>query len=335
MRRSVSTTATCSVLVALHGQSPDIALGVDQSLEVKLGAITEEEVETIGAGDQGMMVGFACDETPEYMPMSIALAHKLTRQLARARKDGTLPYLRPDGKSQVTVEYGYGKPLRVDYTVLVSTQHAEDVAHAQITEAVIEEIVKPVLPKDMLTDKTRYLINPTGRFVVGGPHGDCGLTGRKIIVDSYGGTARHGGGAFSGKDPSKVDRSAAYAAATWPKTSSPDLRTLRDPVSTPSASPTDLTGDRSLRHQQGSRRPDHDLVRKHFDLRPGAIIAACFCAAPSTVRPPFPAIRPKTSTPRGHGQPTPCARRRPAPCPEPGRPCLIRTASPSARRSAY
>ncbi|MBC8077595.1 MAG: methionine adenosyltransferase [Chloroflexales bacterium] len=202
---------TCGVMVALHGQSPDIAMGVDQALESKRGEMRYDDVESIGAGDQGMMFGFACNETPEYMPLSIALAHRIGRRLSKLRKEGILPYLRPDGKSQVTVEYAYGKPVRVD-TVLVSNQHAPDVEQGQIYEDIIEHAIQGIVPAALLDDRTKYFVNPTGRFVIGGPMGDSGLTGRKIIVDTYGGVARHGGGAFSGKDPSKVDRSAAYAA---------------------------------------------------------------------------------------------------------------------------
>ncbi len=202
---------TCGVLVSLGRQSPDIAQGVDQALEVRGAKVTEEEVNSIGAGDQGMMIGFACNETPEYMPLTIGLAQKLTLRMAQLRKKGQIAYLRPDSKSQVTVEYSYGKPVRVD-TVLISTQHAPEVSQERIKEDMLEQIIRDVIPTELLDDKTKYFINPTGRFVTGGPHGDAGLTGRKIIVDTYGGVARHGGGAFSGKDPTKVDRSAAYAA---------------------------------------------------------------------------------------------------------------------------
>jgi S-adenosylmethionine synthetase len=202
---------TCGVLVSLGRQSPDIAQGVDQALEVRGAKVTEEEVNSIGAGDQGMMIGFACNETPEYMPLTIGLAHKLTLRMAQLRKKGQIEYLRPDSKSQVTVEYSYGKPVRVD-TVLISTQHGPEVSQERIKEDMLEQVIRDVIPTELLDDKTKYFINPTGRFVTGGPHGDAGLTGRKIIVDTYGGVARHGGGAFSGKDPTKVDRSAAYAA---------------------------------------------------------------------------------------------------------------------------
>lgn len=197
---------SCAVLVSVDEQSPDIAMGVDNALEGRA-----EQIFDIGAGDQGMMFGYASDETPEYMPLAIALAHRLTRQLARARKDGEIPYLRPDGKAQVTVEYQDGIPLRV-HTVVVSIQHAPEVSPSQIEEDVLDKVIRRAVPAKWLDDETRYLINPTGRFVIGGPQGDSGLTGRKIIVDTYGGYGRHGGGAFSGKDPTKVDRSAAYAA---------------------------------------------------------------------------------------------------------------------------
>ena len=204
---------TCAILTSIDEQSADIALGVDRSLEAKEGTEALEN----GAGDQGMMFGYACDETPELMPLPISLAHALARRLTAVRKNGVLPYLRPDGKTQVTVEYEDGVPVRVD-TVVVSTQHADDIPLEQIREDVIREVVQPVVPAHLLDEKTRYFVNPTGRFVVGGPAGDSGLTGRKIIVDTYGGYARHGGGAFSGKDPTKVDRSAAYAARWVAKT---------------------------------------------------------------------------------------------------------------------
>ncbi len=199
---------TCSVLISIDEQSPDIAMGVDKALEAKEGTAAEEET---GAGDQGMMFGYATNETESYMPMPAYLANKLALQLTKVRKEGVLAYLRPDGKTQVTVEYDDGKPTRVD-AIVVSSQHAPEVTNEQIRKDIIEKVIKPVVPAEMLDDETKYYINPTGRFVIGGPQGDAGLTGRKIIVDTYGGMARHGGGAFSGKDPSKVDRSAAYAA---------------------------------------------------------------------------------------------------------------------------
>ena len=203
---------TCGVIVSLDEQSGDIAMGVDHSLEAKENKMTEEEIDDIGAGDQGMMFGYACNETPELMPYPIMLAHKLTRQLSRVRKDGTLKYLRPDGKSQVTVEYDENdRPIRLEAVVL-STQHNPEITHEQIEEDIRKYVFDPILPKDMIDENTKFFINPTGRFVIGGPQGDSGLTGRKLIVDTYGGYARHGGGAFSGKDPTKVDRTACYAA---------------------------------------------------------------------------------------------------------------------------
>lgn len=200
---------TCSVITSIDEQSPDIALGVDKALEVKQGK--EDDTFSTGAGDQGMMFGYACDETPELMPITISLAHKLARQLTAKRKDGTMPYLRPDGKTQVTVEFEGDRPVRVD-TVVISSQHDPDVTMDKLRADMIMNVVLPIVPEKLLDKDTKYYINPTGRFVVGGPQGDSGLTGRKIIVDTYGGYGKHGGGAFSGKDPTKVDRSAAYAA---------------------------------------------------------------------------------------------------------------------------
>jgi len=265
---------TCGVIVSLHGQSPDIAMGVDHAREAKLGQMSEDEVESIGAGDQGMMIGFACNETPEYMPLTISLAHKLSRELAAARKSGALPYLGPDGKSQVTVEYAHGKPVRVD-TLLISTQHSSDVSQEQIYEDVIEDIMHKVVPADLRDAKTKYYVNPTGRFVTGGPHGDAGLTGRKIIVDTYGGVARHGGGAFSGKDPTKVDRSAAYAARYVAKNvvaaGLADRFEIQVSYAIGVAKPLSV----SIESFGTSMIDEEDILRlvnEHFDLQPGAII---------------------------------------------------------------
>lgn len=266
--------STCGVLVSLKGQSPDIAQGVDQALEAKRGELTDAQVEAIGAGDQGMMFGFACNETPEYMPLTISLAHRLARELSVARKSGALPYLRPDGKSQVTVEYAYGKPVRVD-TVLISTQHSADVSPEQIREDMIEDIIQTVIPTHLLDDRTKYFVNPTGRFVTGGPMGDAGLTGRKIIVDTYGGVARHGGGAFSGKDPTKVDRSAAYAARYVAKNvvaaGLADRFEVQISYAIGVARPLSI----SLETFGTNKIPEGEIARliaTHFDLRPGAII---------------------------------------------------------------
>ena len=265
---------TCGVLSAISSQSPDIALGVDKSYEVKGGEITEQELNEIGAGDQGMMFGYACDETPTLMPMPIYLAHKLTRRLSEVRKAGTLPWLRPDGKSQVTVEYAYGKPVRVD-TVLVSTQHSPDVSHAEITEGIFEHVIAPSIPPELLDGAPTIYVNPTGRFVIGGPMGDAGVTGRKIIVDTYGGMGRHGGGAFSGKDPTKVDRSAAYAAR-WAAKNVVAAGLARRVeiqvayaigVAHPLSINVETFGTGNIPDAEIAR-----LVREHFDLRPGAII---------------------------------------------------------------
>ncbi len=264
---------TCAVQVAIAKQSPDIAMGVDKALEAKTGEMSEDEIEAIGAGDQGMMVGFACNETHELMPLSISLAHALTRRLAEVRKSGILAWLRPDGKSQVTVEYSYGKPVRVD-TVVISTQHAPDISQEDIREAIIEYVIKPVVGQ-WLDENTRIFVNPTGRFVTGGPMGDAGLTGRKIMVDTYGGVARHGGGAFSGKDPTKVDRSGAYAARYVAKNivaaGLADRVELQISYAIGVAQPVSL----SIETFGTGRVPDDvilDLVRRHFDLRPAAII---------------------------------------------------------------
>jgi S-adenosylmethionine synthetase len=265
---------TCGVQVAIARQSPDIAIGVNHSLESRTGEITDEEINSIGAGDQGMMFGYACNETPVLMPMPIYLAHKLTRRLAELRKDGTLPWLRPDGKSQVTIEYSFGKPKRVD-TVLVSTQHAPEIAQEQIREAVIDHVIMPVLPPEMVDDQLKIFVNPTGRFAIGGPLGDSGLTGRKIIVDTYGGMGRHGGGCFSGKDPTKVDRSAAYAARWAAK--NVVAAGLADRCEIQVAYAIGVSHPLSVNVETfGTGRIPADqiakLINEHFDLRPGAII---------------------------------------------------------------
>ena len=264
---------TCAVITSIHEQSADIAMGVDKSLEAKEGQADDGDT---GAGDQGMMFGFACDETPELMPAPIAFAHRLTRRLAAVRKDGTFPWLRPDGKSQVTVEYDEaGKVKRVD-TVVISTQHADDVDQATIRECLIRDVIKAVLPSELLDEQTRYLINPTGRFVIGGPVGDSGLTGRKIIVDTYGGYASHGGGAFSGKDPTKVDRSAAYMARYVAKnlvaaglcTKCQIELAYAIGVAEPVSVIVDSFGTGAV-----SDEKLHDIILENFDLRPAKIIA--------------------------------------------------------------
>ncbi len=266
---------TCAVLVAIDEQSSDIAMGVDKALEAKENKMSDEELEAIGAGDQGMMFGYATNETPEYMPYPIDLAHKLARQLTKVRKDGTLPYLRPDGKSQVSVEYDEnGKPVRLEAVVL-STQHDEDVTQEKIHEDIQKYVFDPVLPKELIDDKTKFFINPTGRFVIGGPHGDAGLTGRKIIVDTYGGYARHGGGAFSGKDCTKVDRSAAYAARYVAKNivaaGLADRCEIQLSYAIGVAQPTSVMVDTD---GTGKISDDKlvDIIRENFDLRPAGII---------------------------------------------------------------
>ena len=274
---------TCGVVTSIGKQSPDIDMGVSRSVEVKSDAdfLSEDELERIGAGDQGMMIGFACNETAEYMPMPISLAHKLARQLSQVRRrswggSGPMAYLRPDGKSQVTVQYEYGRPVRVD-TVVISTQHADYIDQEQIRLDVIEHIIKPVIPAHLLDSSTRFLVNPTGRFVTGGPMGDAGLTGRKIIVDTYGGMARHGGGAFSGKDPTKVDRSAAYAVRHIAKNivaaGLADRLELQVSYAIGVARPLSLFvetfGTGKVSDEEILR-----LINEHFDLRPAGIIQA-------------------------------------------------------------
>ena len=264
---------TCAVFNAIDEQSADIAMGVDEALEHKEGTM-KDEVEAVGAGDQGMMFGFACDETPEFMPLPISLAHKLAKRLSDVRKDKTLDYLRPDGKTQVTVEYEDDKPVRID-TIVISTQHNPEVTREQIEKDLIENVIKPIVDSKLLDENTKYLINPTGRFVIGGPQGDSGLTGRKIIVDTYGGYARHGGGAFSGKDSTKVDRSAAYAArwvaknvvaAGLAKKCEIQLAYAIG-VAEPVSVLVDTFGTGIIADEKIS-----EIISKNFDLRPGAII---------------------------------------------------------------
>lgn len=265
---------TCAVLVSIKEQSADIAQGVDKALEAREGSMTDEEIEAIGAGDQGMMIGFACNETPELMPLTASLSHQLVRRLSQARRTGEIKWLRPDAKSQVTVEYSEGKPVRVD-TVVISTQHSPDISQAQIREIVIEDVINKVVPQDLIDDSTRFFVNPTGRFVVGGPLGDAGLTGRKIIVDTYGGVARHGGGAFSGKDGTKVDRSAAYMARYIAKNvvaaGLADRFELQLSYAIGVAQPTSLAVE-TFGTGKISDEKIEELIRKHFDMRPAAII---------------------------------------------------------------
>jgi S-adenosylmethionine synthetase len=265
---------TCAVLTSIDEQSPDIAQGVDTALEKREGQMNDQEIEAIGAGDQGLMFGFACNETPELMPLPISLAHRLARQLHYVRREGIVPYLRPDGKTQVTVEYEGQRPVRID-TIVISTQHAEEVTTEQIQKDIHQHVIAPIVPKEMLDEATRYFINPTGRFVIGGPLGDAGLTGRKIIVDTYGGYARHGGGAFSGKDPTKVDRSGAYAARYVAKNIV--AAGLADQCEVQLAYAIGVAHPVSIRIDTfGTGRIEEDqlieLVRQHFDLRPAGII---------------------------------------------------------------
>lgn len=265
---------TCGVIVSINEQSADIAQGVNNALEAREGLMSDDDIEAIGAGDQGMMIGFACDETDELMPLTSVLSHKLVRRLAEARRNDEITWLRPDAKSQVTVEYAYGKPQRVD-TIVISTQHAPTVTQDEIRETVIETIIHDVIPQELLDDKTRIFVNPTGRFVVGGPMGDAGLTGRKIIVDTYGGVARHGGGAFSGKDGTKVDRSAAYMARYISKNvvaaGLAERFELQLSYAIGVAQPTSLAVE-TFDTGKISDANIEALIHEHFDMRPAAII---------------------------------------------------------------
>lgn len=265
---------TCGVLVSLKEQSKDIARGVDKALEIRGGEVVKEDLEKIGAGDQGLMFGFACDETEELMPLPIVLAHRLCQKLADVRKTGELSYLRPDGKSQVTIEYDGDKPVRV-HTALIAAQHAPEVETVKMKEEIIERVILPILPQEMVDDKTKYYVNPTGRFVIGGPQGDTGVTGRKIIVDSYGGYSRHGGGAFSGKDPTKVDRSGTYAAR-WVAKNIVAAKLAKKcevqiayaiGIAHPLSIMVDTFGTGELSEDKIAK-----LVEEVFDLRPGMII---------------------------------------------------------------
>ena len=265
---------TCSVLSAIAAQSPDIAQGVDQALEYRSNGSKQADVEKLGAGDQGMMFGYACNETDVLMPLPIYLAHRLTQRLSEVRRDGTLPWLRPDGKSQVTIEYQYGVPKRV-HTVLISTQHAPEIGNEELHRAIQEHVITPVLPEELTDEDLLVFINPTGRFVVGGPMGDAGVTGRKIIVDTYGGMGRHGGGAFSGKDPTKVDRSAAYAARWVAKNivaaGLADRCEVQVAYAIGVAEPLSINVE-TFGTSELSSDQLVDLIKANFDLRPGAII---------------------------------------------------------------